>query len=310
MIDIKTLRSNPETLKAALARRGDQKTNELLDGVLQLDASRRVLLAEVEDLKRGRNEASQEVAKLKKSGGDAGELIAQTRHSGEHISAIDADVREVVAGLRPGLTPGLLLIDTSTVSAQTAREIAAELRTLGVGFIDAPLSGGVEGAKNGKLSVMAGGAEADLARALPALESFAARITLMGPVGAGQATKAVNQIMIGGIAEGVCEALAFADALGLPRERLLQVLTAGAANSWFLEKRGQSMFDGRFDGGFKLALLHKDLGIVREMAAALGASLPTVERAFTDYSALKALGHGEQEISSLFTLKRELFGDA
>ena len=222
----------------------------------------------------------------------------------------DADVREVVAGLRPGLTPGMLLIDTSTVSAQTAREIAAELRTLGVGFIDAPLSGGVEGAKNGKLSVMAGGAEADLARALPALESFAARITLMGPVGAGQATKAVNQIMIGGIAEGVCEALAFADALGLPRERLLQVLTAGAANSWFLEKRGQSMFDGRFDGGFKLALLHKDLGIVREMAAALGASLPTVERAFTDYSALKALGHGEQEISSLFTLKRELFGDA
>ena len=103
MIDIKTLRSNPETLKAALARRGDQKTNELLDGVLQLDASRRVLLAEVEDLKRGRNEASQEVAKLKKSGGDAGELIAQTRHSGEHISAIDADVREVEAALEQRL---------------------------------------------------------------------------------------------------------------------------------------------------------------------------------------------------------------
>ena len=103
MIDIKTLRSNPEALKAALARRGDQKTNELLDGVLQLDASRRVLLAEVEDLKRGRNEASQEVAKLKKSGGDAGELIAQTRHSGERISAIDADVREVEAALEQSL---------------------------------------------------------------------------------------------------------------------------------------------------------------------------------------------------------------
>ena len=103
MIDIKTLRSNPETLKAALARRGDQKTNELLDGVLQLDASRRVLLAEVEDLKRRRNEASQEVAKLKKTGGDAGELIAQTRHSGERISAIDADVREVEAALEQRL---------------------------------------------------------------------------------------------------------------------------------------------------------------------------------------------------------------
>jgi 3-hydroxyisobutyrate dehydrogenase len=200
----------------------------------------------------------------------------------------------------------MLVVDTSTVSAQTARDLAAELAVLGVGFLDAPLSGGVEGAKNGKLSVMVGGSPADLERALSAMQTFAARITAMGPVGAGQATKAVNQIMIGGIAEGVCEALAFADALGLPREPLLQVLTAGAANSWFLEKRGKSMLEGRYEGGFKLGLLHKDLGIVRDMAAALGATLPTVERAFADYTELKARGCGEQEISSLYTLKRAL----
>ncbi len=218
----------------------------------------------------------------------------------------DADVREVIAGLRPGLRSGMLVIDTSTVSAQTARAAATELAAIGVGFLDAPLSGGVEGAKNGKLSVMIGGSESDLARAMPALQCFAARTMLMGAVGAGQATKAVNQIMIGGIAEGVCEALAFADALGLPRDKLLQVLTAGAANSWFLEKRGASMLDGNFAGGFKLALLHKDLGIVREMATALGTSLPTVERAYADYATLKSEGRGDHEISALYTLKRAL----
>jgi len=220
--------------------------------------------------------------------------------------AADADVHQVIAALLPRLRAGTLVIDTSTVSAQTAQAAAAQLSRIGVGFLDAPLSGGVEGARNGQLSVMVGGSEGDLERAMPALQSFAARITLMGPVGAGQATKAVNQIMIGGIAEGVCEALAFAAALGLPREKLLQVLTAGAANSWFLEKRGASMLEGNYQGGFKLALLHKDLGIVREMAGALGATLPTVERAYADYQTLKDQGRAEQEISALYTLKRGL----
>lgn len=219
----------------------------------------------------------------------------------------DRDVREVVAALRPGLQAGSIVIDTSTVSTQTARDLAADLATLGVDFLDAPLTGGVEGARNGRLSVMVGGSEAVLARAQPAFDAFAVRVTRMGEVGAGQATKAVNQIMIGGIAEGVCEALAFGEALGLPRTELLSVLTAGAANSWFLEKRGLSMLEGRYDSGFKLGLLHKDLGIVRAMAAELGAELPTVNAAHADYGTLLAEGRFDDEISSLIRIKRRLF---
>jgi 3-hydroxyisobutyrate dehydrogenase len=190
---------------------------------------------------------------------------------------------------------------------QTATDLAAELKAIGVDFLDAPLTGGVEGARNGRLSVMVGGDEAVLERARPAFEAFSLRVTRMGGVGTGQATKAVNQVMIGGIAEAVCEALAFGEALGLPRAELLAVLTAGAANSWFLEKRGQSMLEGRFDSGFKLGLLHKDLGIVQAMAAALGTRLPTVDAAYADYSTLMAEGRGDDEISSLVRIKRRLF---
>lgn len=219
----------------------------------------------------------------------------------------DPDVRALVAALRPGLRPGMLVIDTSTVSAGCAREVASELALQGVDFLDAPLSGGVEGARLGRLSVMVGGDAQVLQCALPALESFAARIVHMGAVGAGQATKAVNQVMIAGIAEGVCEAMAFAQALDLPQDKLLQVLTGGAANSWFLEKRGASMLEGRFDSGFKLGLLHKDLGIVRSMAAALGAQLPSVEQALADYGVLKDENAGDDEISALIRLKQRLF---
>ena len=219
----------------------------------------------------------------------------------------DADVRAVVAALRPGLRRGSIVVDTSTVSMQTATDLAADLAQINVDFLDAPLTGGVEGAGNGRLSVMVGGEESVLARAKPAFDTFSLRVTRMGPVGAGQATKAVNQVMIGGIAEGVCEALAFGEALGLPREQLLAVLTAGAANSWFLEKRGLSMLENRFDSGFKLALLHKDLGIVQSMAAALGARLKSVDAAHADYTQLLAEGRGDDEISSLIRIKRRLF---
>ena len=219
----------------------------------------------------------------------------------------DADVRAVVAALKPGLRAGSIVVDTSTVSMQTATDLAAELKLIGVDFLDAPLTGGVEGARNGRLSVMVGGDETVLERARPAFEAFSLRVTRMGGVGTGQATKAVNQVMIGGIAEAVCEALAFGEALGLPRAELLAVLTAGAANSWFLEKRGLSMLEGRFDSGFKLGLLHKDLGIVQAMAAALGTSLPTVNAAHADYSTLMAEGRADDEISSLVRVKRRLF---
>ncbi len=217
----------------------------------------------------------------------------------------DRDVLAVIDQIAPGLKPGAIVIDTSTVSADTAREAAQ--RVAPAHFLDAPLSGGVEGARNGRLSVMVGGNATTLVQSRPVLECFAARITHMGEVGAGQATKAVNQVMVAGIAEAVCEALAFGERLGLPTERLLGVLGAGAANSWFLEKRGASMLDERFDSGFKLGLLHKDLGIVRAMAERLGAHLPVVNAAYADYQTLLDEGRFDEEISALIRLKRRLF---
>lgn len=240
-------------------------------------------------------------------------VIAELAQIGKRADVIvlcvsaDQDVRDVLTALRPGLCAGQVVIDTSTVSLQTAQWAAAELAPLGVDFLDAPLTGGVEGAVNGALSVMVGGDAAVLSRAMPVLQCFAKRVTHMGPVGSGQASKAVNQVLVAGIAQGVCEGLAFAEALGLPTDKLLAVLTGGAANAWFLEKRGQTMLDNQFSGGFKLALLHKDLNIVAAMAAALGATLPIVERSIADYSALKADGRGDEEISALIRRKRALF---
>jgi 3-hydroxyisobutyrate dehydrogenase len=216
----------------------------------------------------------------------------------------DADVLDLARELKLYLAPGALVVDTSTVAPATAREAAAILAQAGVAFLDAPVSGGVEGARNGTLSVMAGGDADTLARARPMLEAFASRITHMGEVGAGQATKAVNQVMVAGIAEAVCEALALAEKLGLDAERLLPTLAAGAAQSWFLDRRGATMLRDEFSVGFKLALLHKDLGIVERIGAELDATLPLVEMARSDYAELLAAGHGEDDISALIRLKR------
>jgi 3-hydroxyisobutyrate dehydrogenase len=216
----------------------------------------------------------------------------------------DADLLEVARELKLYLAPGALVVDSSTVAPDTAREAAGILAPARIDFLDAPVSGGVEGARNGRLSVMVGGEAAVLERARPLLDAFAARIAHMGPTGAGQATKAVNQVMVAGIAEAVCEALALAERLGLDPERLLPTLAAGAAQSWFLEKRGATMLRNEFAVGFKLALLHKDLGIVRGIGASLGLTLPVVDKALADYAELLAAGFGEEDISALIRLKR------
>jgi len=171
----------------------------------------------------------------------------------------DRDLLQVVEQLLPGIRPGSVLVDTSTVSPATARQVSDMLKKAGAGFVDAPVSGGVEGAKKATLSVMAGGESANISRIMPVLEAISATVTHMGAVGCGQATKAVNQVMIAGIAEAVCEALALAEKLNLPSERLLSIVRAGAAGSWFLEHRGQTMLENSFDVGFKLSLLLKDL---------------------------------------------------
>lgn len=220
-----------------------------------------------------------------------------------NVSA-DQDVLAVVRLARPGLKPGTIVVDNSTVNPETARTLANELAEVGVQFLDAPVSGGVEGANNGKLSVMVGGAENTLDQVRDLLDTFSARITHMGGVGQGQACKAVNQIIVAGIAQGVCEALAMAEKLDLPHDKLMAVLTGGAANSWFLEKRGPSMLNDEFKTGFKLGLLLKDLNIVAGMGKAMGLIQPVVAQSIADYTALVAQGRGEEEISALIRRKR------
>ena len=219
--------------------------------------------------------------------------------------SLDADVLENVQALAGVLAAGAVVIDHSTVSVDTARQAQALLAARGIGFVDAPVSGGVEGARNGKLSVMAGGSEADLAKARPVLEAYAARITHMGDTGAGQATKAVNQVLVAGINEAVCEGLALGEKLGLDADKLLPTLMAGAAGNWFLEKRGATMLANQFVPGFKCGHLLKDLRIVRGMAADLGLRTPVVDQALADYAELVQRGEGDADTSALILLKRD-----
>jgi 3-hydroxyisobutyrate dehydrogenase len=216
----------------------------------------------------------------------------------------DADVLGLCRAFATARKPGLVVIDTSTIASRSAREASSCLRAAGGDFVDAPVSGGVEGARNGKLSVMAGGEAATIERVRPVLDCFAARITHMGAVGAGQDTKAVNQVLVAGIAAAVCEGLALGEALGLAADKLLPTLMAGAASSWFLEKRGATMLRNEFSVGFKLALLLKDLRIVEQLARSAGTDRSVIEKAIADYGVLVDQGHGDDDISGLIRLKR------
>jgi 3-hydroxyisobutyrate dehydrogenase len=217
----------------------------------------------------------------------------------------DADVLNTVEALAPHLQPGAIVIDHSTDAPATAKRAAAMLAAVGAHFLDAPVSGGVEGAKNGKLSVMVGGDAAVLERARPVLEAYALRVTHLGDVGAGQATKAINQILVAGIAQAVCEGLALGEALGLDPARLIPTLGAGAAGNWFLDKRGATMLRDEFNVGFKLALLHKDLAIVHGIAEQAGTATAVIDRSLADYAELMSQGYGDDDISALIRLKRK-----
>ena len=218
--------------------------------------------------------------------------------------AADQDLEAVVNLSLSGLRTGSVLVDTSTVSPTTTVSLAGKLAKIGVDYADAPVSGGVEGAINGRLVAMVGAELTTFSRIRPVIESFSASVTHMGPVGSGQATKAVNQVIVGGVAEAVCEALALAEKLNLPWERLLSVLSSGAADGWFLRHRGLSMLEGRFDKGFKQSLLLKDLKIVQGLARELDISMPVVASAIKDYAELVAAGEGDNDISGLIRQKR------
>jgi 3-hydroxyisobutyrate dehydrogenase len=222
----------------------------------------------------------------------------------------DVDVLQVVDVFADSLARGALVLDCSTVSAETARKAAARLAERGIDFLDCPVSGGTEGAKHGTLAMMCGGTEATFARAQPILQALGKRLALMGPVGAGQATKAVNQIAVAGIAQAITEALAFAEAQGLPLDKVIEVVGSGAAQCWFLTHRGPNIMRMSFPLGFKVALHDKDLAIVQQMAAAADAQLPVVEMTRIHYRRLMDAGHGDEDISSLFRLKHALFKQA
>ncbi|WP_256448150.1 MULTISPECIES: NAD(P)-dependent oxidoreductase [unclassified Lysobacter] len=219
--------------------------------------------------------------------------------------SLDADVLENVNALAEVLKPGAVVIDHSTVAVDTARRCAALLAQHDIAFLDAPVSGGVEGARNGKLSVMVGGDAEVLERVHEVIDCYAARITHMGATGAGQATKAVNQVLVAGINEAVSEGLALGEKLGLDPDKLLPTLMAGAASNWFLEKRGATMLRDEFTPGFKCAHMLKDLRIVSAIARDSGLRMSTVEQALADYAELIERGQGESDTSALITLKRD-----
>jgi 3-hydroxyisobutyrate dehydrogenase len=222
----------------------------------------------------------------------------------------DADVRSVIEGMASGLSRGALVIDCSTVSADTARWAEQFLASLGAGFVDAPVSGGVEGAQKGTLAVMTGGDAAAFDKARPILQAMGKTIEHFGPAGSGQATKATNQIMVAGIIRACAEAMAFAGAHGLPLEKVLHTLGAGAGSSWYFVNRGPNMMRGAYPAGFRVKLHAKDLGICRDMAARFGVQLPVVDAMLAEYAQLVAQGYGDEDISAAHRLKQALFAGA
>jgi 3-hydroxyisobutyrate dehydrogenase len=219
----------------------------------------------------------------------------------------DRDVLDVVDALAPGAHRGLLVLDCSTVSATTARDAAARLATLGVDFLDCPVSGGVEGARDAKLTIMVGGTPETFARAEPVLAKMGRAVTLMGPTGAGQATKATNQILCAGAIQAAAEAMAFAKAEGLPLDRVVEALGQGAGSSWYFVNRAPNMVRGTYPPGFRVKLHDKDLRICREMAEKHGVHLPIVEMTLVHFERLIAAGRGDEDVSSLFRLKDAMF---
>ncbi|MBD9354324.1 NAD(P)-dependent oxidoreductase [Methylomonas albis] len=217
----------------------------------------------------------------------------------------DKDVLMVVDAIVKAVHPNSLVVDMSTVSSETAMLAAQKLAEKQVAFLDAPVSGGVEGANKGTLAMMVGGDAGVLEKVRPVLAAMTARIEHMGGVGAGQACKAVNQIMCAGINQAVTEALAFAEAQGLPMEKVIEVVSGGAAGNWFLQHRGKTMTQNQFPPGFKLALHHKDLKIAQHMAQHAGVGCSLTITTLADYAKLMAKGYGDEDISALYRLKQK-----
>ncbi|MDJ0698298.1 MAG: NAD(P)-dependent oxidoreductase [Woeseiaceae bacterium] len=214
----------------------------------------------------------------------------------------DDDVREVMlgpTGILDAMSPGGIVVDHTTSSATLAREIYAAAAERSLGFLDAPVSGGQAGAEKGQLTVMLGGDEDTVARATPALESYSKAITHVGPAGSGQLAKMVNQICIAGLLQGLSEGLHFAKRADLDPAIVIQAISAGAAQSWQMDNRWQTMVEGTFDFGFAIDWMRKDLGIAIDEAGRNGAKLDVTALVDSYYAELQAAGHGRWDTSCL-----------
>jgi len=214
----------------------------------------------------------------------------------------DADLREVASGTDgafSGMKKGAVFVDHTTASAEIARELFAEAKTRGFDFVDAPVSGGQAGAENGALTVMCGGEDGAFKRAETVIAAYAKACNLLGPAGSGQLAKMVNQICIAGLVEGLAEGLHFAKRAGLDIEKLIATISKGAAQSWQMENRYKTMTDGKFDFGFAVDWMRKDLGICLAEARRNGANLPVTALVDQFYSEIQKMGGKRWDTSSL-----------
>jgi 3-hydroxyisobutyrate dehydrogenase len=263
-----------------------------------------------------RNKGGHEVTVYNRTANNAVKWVAQ--HGGGHAPTPaeaakgkdfvfccvgnDDDLRSVTIGENGAfgaMKKGAVFIDNTTASANVARELAAEAEKRGIGFIDAPVSGGQAGAENGLLTVMCGGDQATFEKAKPVIEAYARMVGLMGPAGAGQLTKMINQICIAGLVQGLAEGIHFGKKAGLDIEKVIDVISKGAAGSWQMENRHKTMNEGKYDFGFAVDWMRKDLGICLDEADRNGAKLPVTALVDQFYKDVQAMGGNRWDTSSL-----------
>ena len=238
-------------------------------------------------------------------GGKAARTPAEAARDADFVFVCvgnDDDLRSVTTaedGALAGMKAGAILIDNTTASAEVARELDAAARQKGCSFIDAPVSGGQAGAENGVLTVMCGGDEATFDKARPIIDAYARMVGLMGPSGAGQLTKMINQICIAGLVQGLAEGIHFGKRAGLDIEKVIEVISKGAAGSWQMENRHKTMNEGKYDFGFAVDWMRKDLGIVLAEAKRNGARLPVTAIVDQFYGDVQDMGGNRWDTSSL-----------
>ncbi len=216
----------------------------------------------------------------------------------------DPQLRAVAAAIVPVLARGAVWIDHSTTSAQASREVAAVVAATGAQFLDAPVSGGVDGARNGTLTVMVGGDDAAFATAEPVVAAYGARIVLMGPSGAGQITKMTNQICVVGLCQALAEGLDFAETAGLDVNRVIHVMLQGSSASWQMANRAERMLAGEYDYGFSTTLMRKDVGLVLDEAEAMNVPLPVTSLVGQMLAEVTAMGGAQWDWCSLMERQR------